>query len=40
VDKKSLLRNFHQDPSLAFKMVQTMSNRIRQLVDEVARLNR
>lgn len=37
IDKKNLLRRFQQDPSLAFRMVETMSNRIRELSEEVAR---
>jgi CRP-like cAMP-binding protein len=38
VDKKSFLRRIHEDPSLAFYMMQTMSHRIRDLSAEVARL--
>ena len=38
VDKKSLLRRFQEDPSLAFRMVEMMSGRIRQLSEEVSRL--
>ena len=38
VDKKSLLRRFQEDPSLAFRMVEMMSGRIRQLSEEVAHL--
>ncbi|MFQ5857941.1 MAG: cyclic nucleotide-binding domain-containing protein [Anaerolineae bacterium] len=38
VDKKNFLRRIHEDPSLAFRMVQTMSRRIRELSEEVARL--
>ncbi|MHC4217471.1 MAG: Crp/Fnr family transcriptional regulator [Planctomycetota bacterium] len=37
VDKKNFLRRIHEDPSLAFRVVQTMSRRIRELSDEVAR---
>jgi CRP-like cAMP-binding protein len=37
VDKKSFLRRIHEDPSLAFYMMQTMSHRIRDLSAEVAR---
>lgn len=37
VDKKSLLRRFQEDPSLAFRMIEMMSGRIRQLSEEVAR---
>jgi CRP-like cAMP-binding protein len=35
VDKKSFLRRIHEDPSLAFYMMQTMSHRIRDLSAEV-----
>jgi len=38
VDKKNFLRRISQDPSLAFRIVETMSRRIRELNDEVARL--
>lgn len=38
VDKKNFLRRIHQDPSLAFRVVETMSRRIRELTDENARL--
>ena len=40
VDKKSLIRRIHQDPSLAYYMMQTMSHRVRELSAEVARLQR
>ena len=35
---KSFLRRIHEDPSLAYRMVQTMSRRIRDLDAEVVRL--
>ena len=35
VDKKSLLRRFQQDPSLAFRIVETMSKRIREMTEQV-----
>ena len=38
VDRKSLLRRIHEDSSLAYRMVQTMSRRIRDLDAEVVRL--
>ena len=38
VDKKNFLRRIHQDPSLAFRIVETMSLRIRELNDEIARI--
>jgi CRP-like cAMP-binding protein len=37
VDKKLLLRKIHEDPSLAFRMMQKMSQRVRQLDRELAR---
>jgi CRP/FNR family transcriptional regulator len=36
VDKKSLMRRFLEDPSLAFRLVETMSKRIRELQGKVA----
>jgi CRP-like cAMP-binding protein len=38
VDKKTFLRRIHKDPSLAYHIVQTMSQRIRELDAEVTRL--
>ena len=38
VDRKNFLKRIHEDPSLAFRVVQTMSRRIRELSDELARL--
>ena len=38
VDKKSFLRRVHEDPSLAFRILQTLSARVRELDAEVARL--
>jgi len=38
VDKRSFLRGIHQDASLAFRIVETMSRRIRDLDAEVLRL--
>lgn len=38
VDKTTLLARIHQDPSLAFHIVQTMSRRIRDLSEEVRSL--
>lgn len=37
IDKKNFLSGIHEDPSLAFRIVETMSHRIRDLTD---RLNR
>jgi len=38
IDKKNFLRRISQDPSLAFRMVETMSHRIRELSQENAQL--
>jgi CRP/FNR family transcriptional regulator len=40
VDKKSFLRRVHEDPSLAVRVVQNMSRRVRELTREVARLRK
>jgi CRP-like cAMP-binding protein len=40
VDEKNLMRRFHEDPSLAYCLVEMMSRRIRELSNEVARLKR
>ena len=38
VDRRTLLRRIHEDPSLAYRILQTMSRRIRELDAEIARL--
>jgi len=38
IDKKNFLKRIHKDPSLAVGLVRTMSKRVRDLSDEVARL--
>lgn len=38
IDKKNFLRRIHEDPSMAYRMVQTMSRRIRELSIEVTQL--
>jgi CRP/FNR family transcriptional regulator, cyclic AMP receptor protein len=38
VDRKTFLRRIHEDPSLAFRVVETLSRRVRDLSDELARL--
>ena len=38
VDKKNLMSRIHDDPSLAFRLIKTLSSRVRQLSDEVSRL--
>jgi CRP-like cAMP-binding protein len=40
IDKKNFLRRIHEDPSLAYRIVQTMSHRIRELSAEVAQSKR
>jgi len=37
IDKKNFLGGIHEDPSLAFRIVQTMSHRIRDLTDRLAK---
>jgi len=39
IDKKNLLRRLQSDPSLAFRIIDTMSRRIRELSDGVAYLS-
>lgn len=39
VDKKNLLGRIQKDPSMAFRLLETMSNRIRELLVEVNRLS-
>lgn len=38
LDKRHLLRRINEDPSLAFRMLETMSRRVRQLSHEVVEL--
>ncbi len=40
VDKKNFLRRIQEDPTLAFRLVQTLSQRVRELGEEVAVLSR
>jgi len=40
IDKRTLLRRFQKDPSLAFRMLETMSHRIRDLNAELMQLKR
>jgi len=37
IDKKNFLSGIHEDPSLAFRVVKTMSHRIRDLTDRLAK---
>jgi CRP-like cAMP-binding protein len=36
IDKDNLLRRIQEDPTLAFRIIQTMSRRIRELSSELA----
>lgn len=38
VDKKTFMSRIEEDPSLAFRIVQTLSRRVQQMSDEVIRL--
>ena len=38
IDKKNFLRRISEDPSIAFRVVETMSQRVRELSEEIARL--
>jgi CRP/FNR family transcriptional regulator, cyclic AMP receptor protein len=38
VDSKTILRRIHEDPSLAYRLLQLMSKRMNELEDEVARI--
>lgn len=38
LEKEGFLRRVHEDPSLAFNILRTMSQRIRELSDEVGRM--
>ena len=40
LDKRAFLRRVHEDPSLAFRILQEMSLRIRRLNQELSRLKR
>ena len=40
VDHKCFLRRIHEDPSLAYRMMEVMSNRVRHLTGEVTQLKR
>ncbi|HJW75940.1 MAG TPA: cyclic nucleotide-binding domain-containing protein [Thermoleophilia bacterium] len=40
LDRRAFLRRVHEDPSLAFRVLERMSARIRSLNDEVSRLSR
>ena len=38
LDKKNFLRRINEDPSLAFRVIETMSRRVRELTNEVVKL--
>lgn len=38
VDRKTILARIHDDPSLAYRILETMSKRIRQLEEDMVRL--
>ncbi|MFH0778142.1 MAG: cyclic nucleotide-binding domain-containing protein [Candidatus Eisenbacteria bacterium] len=38
VDKKNFLKRIHEDPSMAFRVVEMLSRRIRDLTNELVRL--
>lgn len=40
VDKKNFMRRVHADPALAFRLVETMSQRIRKLTQRIAELEK
>ena len=40
LDKKNFLRRVNEDPSLAFRIVETMSRRVRELSSQVVELKR
>lgn len=40
LDKRNFLRRINEDPSLAFRIVETMSRRVRELTQQVAELRR
>jgi CRP/FNR family cyclic AMP-dependent transcriptional regulator len=35
LDKRTMLRRFYEDPSLAYNVVETLTHRVRQLTDEL-----
>ncbi len=38
VDKKNLMRRIHEDPALAFRLIETMSYRIRHLTERITEI--
>ncbi len=39
VDRKNLLRRISEDPSMAFRVIQMLTRRVRELNDEIVRLS-
>jgi CRP-like cAMP-binding protein len=39
IDRRNFLQRINEDPSLAFRLVETMSHRIRELSAEIVKLN-
>jgi CRP-like cAMP-binding protein len=40
VDKKNFMRRVHEDPVLAFRLVETMSHRVRNLTEKITALEK
>jgi CRP-like cAMP-binding protein len=40
IDRKNIMARIHEDPSLAFRIIRSLSKRIRSLSEEVSRLKR
>jgi len=40
VDKKNFLRRIHEDPTMAFRLVEELSRRIQELNEDIAILSR
>lgn len=40
IDRKNIMARVHEDPSLAFRIIRSLSKRIRTLSEEVSRLKR
>ena len=38
VDKKTLVRRLHEDPSLSYRILQTMARRVQEMEEEITRL--
>ena len=40
IDRRNLMKRIHEDPALACKLVESMSRRVRELSNELARIKR